>query len=121
MRAPVVIEPAVRVESAVFIRIIASIYEGILILDDIALFVNPAAQHTAALVEGIGSAVNLLAEALALRAEALAVLAEVMPSAVAVGTVRILLAVNEDPGVSHHATVRVHIVIIAAEGKNAVL
>ena len=114
MRAPVVIEPAVRVERTVRIRIVARRCEGV-------LFVNPAAQHAAVLVEGIGSAVNFLAEALALRAEALAVLAEVMPSAVAVGTVRILLAVNEDPGVSHHATVRVHIVIIAAEGKNAVL
>ena len=121
MRAPVVIEPAVRVERTVRIRIVARRCEGVLILNHISLFVNPAAQHAAVLVEGIGSAVNFLAEALALRAEALAVLAEVMPSAVAVGTVRILLAVNEDPGVSHHATVRVHIVIIAAEGKNAVL
>ena len=121
MRAPVIVEPAVRVKRAVLVRIVASVHEGILVLNDIALFVNPAGQHDTVLIERVGLAVYLLAEALALRAETFAVLAEVVPAALAVGAVRIALAVNEDPGVLHHTAVLIDIVLVAAEAEDAVL
>ena len=121
MRAPVVIEPAVCVERAVHVRIVARVHKRVFVLEHRTLVADPAGQHSAVLVKGIGLPVNLLPEALPLRAEAFAVRAEIVPGAVPVIAVRILLAVNKDPGIPHHAAVLIHIEVIAAERKDAVL
>ena len=118
---PVVVEPAVRVERTVGIRVVARVDKRILVAEDIALLVDPAGQHVAVLIERIVLAVDFLAETLALRAIALAVGTEVVPAAVAVIAGRIALVVNEDPGIFCHAAVLVDIVVRPAVGENAVL
>lgn len=121
IRPPVMVELAACVERVVRVRIVACVHRWISVLEHHALVADPVGQHSAALVKGVSPPVDFPPKVFTFCAEPLVVYVEVVSGAAPVIVVWILFTVNEDLGVSYHAAVLIHIEVIAAERKGAVL